>query len=101
MSLLKRIEQGHDTNEDSQKPMEDGDSEKSRLSSLQARRVSAPDTQPQTGTYYDLKTRVQNKFGQLRLDPHPVWDRDFKKVIFNAFEGGTRKVYIADLSNLL
>ena len=68
MSLLKRIEQGHETNEDSQKPMDGGESEKSRLSSLQARRVSAPDTQPQTGTYYDLKTRVQNKL-LSELDP--------------------------------
>jgi pilus assembly protein CpaF len=68
MSLLKRIEQGHNNNVDESKKGDDGGSENNRLSSLQARRVSAPDTQPQTGTYYDLKTRVQNKL-LSELDP--------------------------------
>ncbi len=37
----------------------------------------------------------------LRVDPHPVWNRDFKSVIFNGFADGTRKVYIADMSSIL
>ena len=44
-------------------------------------------------------TPWQSKYGVLRVDPHPVWDRDFKHVIFNGFADGTRKVYIADMSS--
>ncbi len=69
MSLLKRIEQGQgkpteQTSDASQAPGGDA----SRLSSLQARRVSAPSTTPQEGTYFDLKTRVQNRL-LAELDP--------------------------------
>jgi pilus assembly protein CpaF len=69
MSLLKRIEQGQG------KPSEQAPGtpqapggDPSRLSSLQARRVSAPSATPQAGTYFDLKTRVQNRL-LAELDP--------------------------------
>ncbi len=69
MSLLKRIEQGQGkpadpTNSSPQTPIGEG----SRLSTLQARRVSAPSAMPQAGTYFDLKTRVQNRL-LTELDP--------------------------------
>ncbi len=71
MSLLKRIEQGRGTSSEGEQPPvaagEDG-SESSRLASLQARRVNAPNTTPQAGSYFDLKTRVQNKL-LAELDP--------------------------------
>ena len=66
MSLLKRIEQG----QSSQTPARtgsDGESSSSRMSGLSARRVSPPG-QAQRDTYYDLKTRVQNKL-LSELDP--------------------------------
>lgn len=77
MSLLKRIEQGQGNQSQGQTAnppqpaiggggSQGGDS--SRLSSLQARRVSAPITSPQAGSYFDLKTRVQNKL-LAELDP--------------------------------
>jgi pilus assembly protein CpaF len=68
MSLLKRIEQGQGATPEakSQQPGQGGDS--SRLSSLQTRRTNAPITAPQAGTYFDLKTRVQNKL-LSELDP--------------------------------
>jgi pilus assembly protein CpaF len=86
MSLLRRIEQGQGQGNNAQggneKPPQQqpaagsggqsgsggsgGDS--SRLSSLQARRVSAPITSPQAGSYFDLKTRVQNKL-LAEIDP--------------------------------
>lgn len=68
MSLLKRIEQGQggSSSSGSQPPSKDG--EGSRLSSLQSRRVNAPVTSPQAGSYFDLKTRVQNKL-LSELDP--------------------------------
>jgi pilus assembly protein CpaF len=69
MSLLKRIEQGQGGKPQEQLPassQQSGDG--SRLASLQARRVSAPSTTPQAGTYFDLKTRVQNKL-LAELDP--------------------------------
>ncbi len=69
MSLLKRIEQGQGGKSPDQQPassQQSGDG--SRLASLQARRVSAPSAAPQAGTYFDLKTRVQNKL-LAELDP--------------------------------
>ena len=67
MSLLKRIEQGQGGNSSGQSSDSQG-GENSRLSSLQARRVNAPTTSPQAGSYFDLKTRVQNKL-LSELDP--------------------------------
>ncbi len=69
MSLLKRIEQGQGNSPEqstSTPPTNGGDA--SRLSALQARRVSAPSAVPQAGTYFDLKTRVQNRL-LAELDP--------------------------------
>jgi pilus assembly protein CpaF len=67
MSLLKRIEQGQGGGSSGQSSDNQGN-EGSRLSSLQARRVNAPITSPQAGSYFDLKTRVQNKL-LAELDP--------------------------------
>jgi pilus assembly protein CpaF len=67
MSLLKRIEQGN-SGSSGQSPSDNQSGEGSRLSSLQARRVNAPITSPQAGSYFDLKTRVQNKL-LSELDP--------------------------------
>src|SRR5258708_756422 len=69
MSLLKRIEQGQGgSSSGGQSSDAQGGGEGSRLSSLQARRVSAPITSQQAGSYFDLKTRVQNKL-LSELDP--------------------------------
>ncbi len=77
MSLLKRIEQGQARTGDQSPPPKVGGSSSSAgpseqggssLSALQSRRVSAPTTTPQAGTYFDLKTRVQNKL-LSELDP--------------------------------
>jgi len=74
MSLLKRIEQGQGTTSSEPKPPASSGTgqlpptDPSRLASLQARRVSAPNVPPQAGTYFDLKTRVQNKL-LAELDP--------------------------------
>jgi pilus assembly protein CpaF len=70
MSLLKRIEQGQGSSGSSSGESSDnqGGEGSSRLSSLQARRVNAPTTSSQAGSYFDLKTRVQNKL-LSELDP--------------------------------
>jgi pilus assembly protein CpaF len=68
MSLLKRIEQGQGKSTDDPKPQEQSTGDSSRLASLQAKRTVAPGTKPQVGTYFDLKTRVQNKL-LSELDP--------------------------------
>ncbi|MEW6403252.1 MAG: CpaF family protein [Chloroflexota bacterium] len=79
MSLLKRIEQGQNQggsqggSTPAPRPSPSGTGgqsggDSSRLSSLQARRVNAPITSPQAGSYFDLKTRVQNKL-LAELDP--------------------------------
>ncbi len=66
MSLLKRIEQGQGA-QSSAPGTADGDS-KSRLLSVQARRVIPPGVGAQKDTYMDLKTRVQNRLF-AELDP--------------------------------
>lgn len=65
MSLLKRIEQGQGSGSQSPAVAEEG---KSRLSSLQARRVVAPGVNSQKDPLVDLKTRVQNRL-LSELDP--------------------------------
>jgi pilus assembly protein CpaF len=64
MSLLKRIEQGQIG--DSQ-PQGEGEGE-SRLTAIRTRRVPPPGVSPQRETYFDLKTRVQNRL-LTELDP--------------------------------
>lgn len=39
--------------------------------------------------------------GVMRVDPHPAWDRTWRRVVFNAFVGGTRRVFLADLSGMV
>ncbi len=37
----------------------------------------------------------------LRVDPHPAWDRDFRRIAFNACPEGRRQVFVADLRDRL
>ncbi len=90
MSLLKRIEQGQSSEAGSKLPGQGqpgGNSDNSRLSSLQTRRTSAPITSPQAGSYFDLKTRVQNKL-LAELDPSMDITRtdEVKRTIQDLFE---------------
>lgn len=96
MSLLKRIEQGQSNppSAQSQTPatgqpggQANGGADGSRLSSLQARRTSAPSTTPQAGSYFDLKTRVQNRL-LAELDPSMDISRieEVRKTILDLFE---------------
>ncbi len=90
MSLLKRIEQGQGNSADPSAgtPAASGSGgEGSRLSSLQARRVAAPSAAPQVGSYFDLKTRVQNRL-LAELDPSIDITKtdDVRKTIQTLFE---------------
>lgn len=38
---------------------------------------------------------------ELRIDPHPAWDREYKRIAFNICDEGVRRVCVADLSGLL
>ena len=38
---------------------------------------------------------------ELRVDPHPAWDFEFRRVAFNACPDGVRRVYVADLTSVL
>lgn len=67
MSLLKRIEQGQGTQPASSATSSDAES-KSRLMSLQSRRVVPPGVSAQKDPYTDLKTRVQTRL-LAELDP--------------------------------
>jgi pilus assembly protein CpaF len=90
MSLLKRIEQGGSSSggqSSSGSGSQGGGGEGSRLSSLQSRRVNAPITSPQAGSYFDLKVRVQNKL-LSELDPSMDITRtdDVRRTIQELFE---------------
>lgn len=65
MSLLKRIEQGQGKTPQSEG---EGGEGSSRLMNLKARRVAPPGVGSQQDTYFDLKTRVQNRL-LAELDP--------------------------------
>tara|TARA_Y100001980_G_C14556806_1_gene350614 strand:- start:25511 stop:26830 length:1320 start_codon:yes stop_codon:yes gene_type:complete len=39
-------------------------------------------------------------FDELRLDGHPVWDRSFKRICFQAAPEGHRQLFVADMSSL-
>ena len=47
-----------------------------------------------------IRIRTQPYFqgpkGELRVDPHPAWDRGFRRIVFNACPDGRRGVFIAD-----
>ena len=87
MSLLKRIEKGQSGNTPGGSSSDNQGADSSRLSSLQARRVNAPITSPQAGSYFDLKTRVQNKL-LSELDPSMDVTRtdDVRRTIQDLFE---------------
>ncbi len=89
MSLLKRIEQGQNGGSAGSPTSGGGGQggEGSRLASLQARRVNAPITTPQAGSYFDLKTRVQNKL-LAELDPSTDVTRtdEVRRTIQDLFE---------------
>lgn len=94
MSLLKRIQDGQGRTLDQQNsnvtnPTSGGAANDTGagLSALSARRVSAPPTTPQAGTYFDLKTRVQNKL-LSELDPSMDITKsdDVRRTIMGLFE---------------
>lgn len=90
MSLLKRIEQGQSGTPGQPQPPSGGQAgagDNSRLSSLQTRRTNAPITAPQAGTYFDLKTRVQNRL-LAELDPSMDISRidEVRRTIQDLFE---------------
>jgi pilus assembly protein CpaF len=89
MSLLKRIEQGQ-PRPDQSTPSSSApapDNSQGGLSSLQTRRVSAPNTAPQAGSYFDLKTRVQNRL-LVELDPSMDISKtdEVRRTIMDLFE---------------
>lgn len=89
MSLLKRIEGGQDES-GAEQPQADDQGKRpdtSRLSSLQTRRTNAPSTSPQAGSYFDLKTRVQNKLlGELDPSMDITRTEEVKRTIQDLFE---------------
>jgi hypothetical protein len=50
---------------------------------------------------YKSYKRVKGGGSQLKLDPHPAWSRDYKKICFNGAPEFKRQVFIADLSGLV
>ncbi|MBU3113328.1 hypothetical protein [Clostridium lacusfryxellense] len=47
-----------------------------------------------------IKTQQPYEFS-LRVDAHPAWDKSFRYIAFNGYADDTRRVYIADLTNVL
>jgi hypothetical protein len=49
------------------------------------------------GQKYD----IARYWGPSKLDAHPVWSRDYKKVCFNGAPEGKRQVFIANLEGVI
>ena len=47
------------------------------------------------------ETEYQESHPALRVDPHPAWDPQHRFVAFNGYADGTRRVYVADLSDFV
>jgi hypothetical protein len=37
----------------------------------------------------------------MRVDSHPAWDRTWRYVVFNGFVDGARRVFVADMRDLI
>ena len=50
-----------------------------------------------------IQTRTEEEAScvTLRADPHPAWDFQQRWIAFNGFADGTRRVYVADLTELI
>jgi hypothetical protein len=52
-----------------------------------------------------VRIRTQPAFAgprnELRVDSHPAWDREFRRVAFNGCPSGLREVFVADLSSVV
>jgi len=48
-----------------------------------------------------IQPLAERATGALRVDPHPAWDRSYTRIAFNACPDGRRKVFVADLRDLL
>jgi hypothetical protein len=48
-----------------------------------------------------IQPLAERSTGALRVDPHPAWDRSYTRIAFNACPDGRRRVYVADLSEIL
>lgn len=46
-------------------------------------------------------SRSSSAGSHLRVDPHPAWSRDYKKVCFNGTVNRIRRVFVADLSEVI
>jgi hypothetical protein len=44
---------------------------------------------------------TNDRLHALRVDPHPAWDRGYRRIVFNACPEGRRRVYLCDVTNLL
>ncbi|MEY2920503.1 MAG: hypothetical protein RL261_1808 [Pseudomonadota bacterium] len=48
-----------------------------------------------------IQPLAERSTGALRVDPHPAWDRTYTRIAFNACPDGKRRVYVADLADIL
>ena len=48
-----------------------------------------------------IRPLAERSTGTLRVDPHPAWDRTCTRIAFNACPEGKRRVYVADLADIL
>jgi len=58
-------------------------------------------TTGQEETIVRINVRQPGLDSVLRVDPHPAWDRSWRYVTFNGFVGGSRRVFIADMQDLM
>ena len=55
----------------------------------------------QTLVRIDTSPPFLGSVNELRVDPHPAWDRAYRRIVFNGCDCGVRRAYLADLSDLV
>lgn len=65
------------------------------------RLISLEDQRERTLLRVPVMPPYRGPRNELRVDPHPAWDRSFQRIAFNACPDGTRRVYVADLSETI
>ena len=65
------------------------------------RLVDASANQEMSLARINVLPEFRGPMGELRVDPHPAWDTSFQYAAFNGYADGTRRVYVADLREVL
>ncbi|NQX63659.1 hypothetical protein [Paenibacillus qinlingensis] len=65
------------------------------------RRIDLQTNSEQTLVRINVAHAASNLNGSLRVDAHPAWAPDHRHIVFNGYVNGARRVFIADLGEVM